>query len=60
MTEIERLKEIIREVCEHAWSIECRCCLDCQTEDCYEKDSDEMVDCMVDYFVNKGGKQLKR
>lgn len=58
MTEIEILKEIIREICEHAWGIECRCCLPCQTDDCYYKESEEMIDCMCEKFINNVTKKL--
>lgn len=43
----------IREVCEHAWNAECRCRLDCQTDDCFAKDADEQIDCMCKYFIQK-------
>lgn len=43
----------IREACEHAWSAECRCRLNCQKDECFAKDADEQIDCMCKYFLQK-------
>ena len=47
----EEAKEIVRKVCEHAWMIECRCCLRCHTYDCYNKESDEQINCMCEKYM---------
>ncbi len=43
----------LREVCEHAWCVDCLCHLECQADECFAKSSDEQIDCMCKYFLQK-------